>query len=87
MTVLAVIVHFLRLIMTGFLVRFILVLVRMMAKMERCAFLVLTIHCRSGPGVLGRQQEHQNDEDELFHDADNSTIERVKPARAQSGER
>ena len=78
MAVLAVVVRFLQLVVTGFLVRLLLMLMRMVTKMERRTTLVLTVDRGSGPGVLDRQQEHQNDKDEFFHDADDTMIGRIR---------
>ena len=78
MAVLAVVVCFLQPVVTGFLVRLLLMLMRMVTKMQRRTTLVLTVDRSSGPGVLGRQQEHQNDKDEFFHDADNTMIRRIR---------
>jgi hypothetical protein len=78
MAVLTVVVCFLQLVVTGFLVRFFVMLMRMVTKMKRRTTLVLTVNRGSGPGVLGRQQEHQNDKDEFFHDADNTMIGRIR---------
>lgn len=85
--VFAVAINILQLVV-GFLVQFLLVLVRVMTKMECCPIFVLAVNRSSGPGIMDRKQEYQDDKEELLHDADIAIVgSGPMPAQSRKGAR
>lgn len=72
--ILAIGVGHLNLAMAPTFLGFDLVLVGMVAEVKRRVLFMLTIDSRSGPGVLDRQYQHQENEQIFFHSAHNITI-------------